>query len=259
MASSTTGTDADGPALPGDDGRLVAQVLALVERLRSTDATDEVLGLFEESVQLLGATSATFLSFIRDDALLASYRSIHVGHPAWPAEYARQEWFTGDPWLAYALHESEPVLARDIASRSPNQQAFESQAARLGYASALVVPAPSPQGQSRVGVLCLGHDDAGAFEQRLGTLRLLARALAMELHAWMRRSVRAELLRRSRITDEDIELLRHELAGRGSKAIGNLMNLEAKTIDSRFQRVCGRLGVPNRRAAVRIALLYGLL
>ena len=260
MASSTAGDDADGSGEPGnEDERRAARLLALAGRLRSTDATDEVLDLFEESVRLLGATSASFLSFIRDDALLASYRSMHVGHPAWPAEYARQEWFTEDPWLAYALHESEPILARDIEPQSPRQQAFGAQAARLGYASALVVPAPSPQGQSRVGVLCLGHDDAGAFEQGLGTRLLLARSLAMELHAWMRRSIRDELLRRSKLTDEDIELLRHELAGRGSKAIANLMNLEAKTIDSRFQRVCAKLGVPNRRAAVRVALLYGLL
>ena len=259
MASSTTGADADEPTEPADVGRVAAQVLALVERLRGTDAIDEVIDLFEESVRLLGATSATFLSFIRDDALLASYRSLHIGHPAWPAEYARQEWFIEDPWLAYALHESEPILARDIEPQSPRQHVFAAQAARLGYASALVIPTPSPQGQSRVGVLCLGHDDANAFEQGAGTRLLLARSLAMELHAWMRRSVRDELLCRSKLTGEDIELLRHELAGRGSKAIANLMNLEGKTIDSRFQRVCAKLGVPNRRAAVRVALLYGLL
>ncbi len=259
MASSTTGTDADSPTEPGDDGQRAAQVLALIERLRNTDATDEVLDLFEASVRLLGAASATFLSFIRDDALLASYRSVHVGHPAWPAEYARQEWFTEDPWLAYALRESEPILARDIEPLSPRQQAFAAQAAHLGYATALIVPAPSPQGQSRVGVLCLGHDEASAFEHGLGMRLLLARSLAMEMHAWMRRSIRDELIHRSGINAGDIELLRHELAGRGSKAIANLMNLEAKTIDSRFQRVCAKLGVPNRRAAVRVALLYGLL
>jgi hypothetical protein len=37
------------------------------------------------------------------------------------------------------------------------------------------------------------------------------------------------------------------------------MNTEAKTIDCRFQRVSSKLGAPNRRAAVRLARLYGLL
>ena len=241
------------------DGHLAAQVLALAQCLRRSAAPCDVLGSFHASVQLIGASSATFLSFICDDALLVSYRCVHVGHPAWPVEYASHEWFTDDPWLAYALHESEPILARDIEPRSPRQQEFVRQAGRLGYASALIAPAPSPQGQSRVGVLCLGREGARASEPWHGASPLLARTLAMEMHAWMHRSTRAELLRRSRIAAHEIELLRHEFAGRGSKAIASLMHLEAKTIDSRFQRACAKLGVPNRRAAVRMALLYGLL
>lgn len=258
MASSAEGPDGGGPGEPGD-GPLAAQALALIGRLQATDATEDVLVLFGQAVQLLGATSATFLSFIRDDALRASYRSVHVGHPAWSAEYARGEWFTDDPWLAYAMHESEPTLSRGIEPKSPRQVEFTANARRLGYAAALIVPAPSPQGQSRVGVLCLGSETGDAFGTGPAMRLLLARALAMEMHAWMRRSIRAELVRRSGITGDDLELLRHELAGRGSKAIANLMNLEPKTIDCRFQRISAKLSVPNRRAAVRIALLYGLL
>lgn len=258
MASSTDGTDVDGRGEPGS-AHWLARVLALVDRIQTLEAAEDVVQVFGETAQLLGASSATFLSFVRDDALLASYRSVHVGHPAWPAEYARGEWFTEDPWLAYSLRESEPVLSRDIQAALAKQQQFIAQASRLGYATALIVPAPSPQGQARVGVLCLGSTDPAAFDAVLPARLLLARSLAMEMHAWMRHSVREELVRRARLTDTDIELLRHELAGRGSKAIGALTGLEAKTIDCRFQRVCGRLGVPNRRAAVRIALLYGLL
>lgn len=258
MASSAEGTDGDSPGEPGDVPS-AARVLALIERLHDTDATEDVVVLFDRAVQLLGATSATFLSFIRDDALLTSYRSVHIGHPAWPAEYARGQWFIEDPWLAYAMHESEPVSSRDIEPTSPRQADFAANARRLGYAAALVVPAPPPQGQSRVGVLCLGSETEDAFGTGLAMRLLLARTLAMEMHAWMRRSIRAELVRRSGITGDDLDLLRHELAGRGSKAIGTLMNLESKTIDCRFQRISAKLGVPNRRAAVRVALLYGLL
>ncbi|WP_370870407.1 LuxR C-terminal-related transcriptional regulator [Hydrogenophaga sp.] len=53
--------------------------------------------------------------------------------------------------------------------------------------------------------------------------------------------------------------MRCEAAGHSSKVIGAAMNLEAKTIDSRFQRVNAKLGAPDRRTAVRIARLYGLL
>ena len=41
--------------------------------------------------------------------------------------------------------------------------------------------------------------------------------------------------------------------------IAAALKTEAKTIDCRFQRVSAKLGAQNRRAAVRLARLYGLL
>lgn len=81
----------------------------------------------------------------------------------------------------------------------------------------------------------------------------------MELHGWLARSILRELVDKARITADDIALLRHEAAGHSSKVIAAAMNIEAKTIDCRFQRVSSKLGAPNRRAGVRLARLYGLL
>lgn len=259
MTSSAHGADEDAPGEPRGESLLLGRTLALLERFAAAAGTDEALALLRDASSALGATAATFLSFIRDDALLASYRCLHVGEPAWPAEYARGEWFADDPWLDYAMHESEPILSGDIAPKSPRQQAFIEQAARLGYPHALIVPSPSPQGQSRVGMLCLGSEADAFSGGSHATVRLLARSLAMELHGWMRRSIRDEIVARTRISADDIELLRHELAGHSSKVIALVLNTEAKTIDCRFQRVSAKLGTANRRAAVRVALLYGLL
>jgi DNA-binding NarL/FixJ family response regulator len=88
---------------------------------------------------------------------------------------------------------------------------------------------------------------------------VLARALAMELHHSIAKSMREELLRGASLTESELHLLRCEAAGHSSKVIGAAMNLEAKTIDSRFQRLNSKLGAPDRRSAVRIARLYGLL
>jgi DNA-binding NarL/FixJ family response regulator len=81
----------------------------------------------------------------------------------------------------------------------------------------------------------------------------------MELHRWLLQSIRSELLIRSKLTAADIELLRHENAGHSSKVIGAALSIEAKTVGCRFQRVSAKLDAPNRRTAVRIARLYGLL
>ena len=113
---------------------------------------------------------------------------------------------------------------------------------------------------SRVGVLCLGSHRQGFFDDDgYAKVRVLARSLAMELHRWMLQAIRQELLIKSRITTADIELLRHEEAGHSSKVIGAALNIEAKTVDCRFQRVSAKLEAPDRRTAVRIARLYGLL
>ena len=94
---------------------------------------------------------------------------------------------------------------------------------------------------------------AGDDEHRLETTsRLLPvyRALALGLTDWFQRRGRDELVRRAHLTDRDLDLLRHELLGHGSKP---------KTIDCRFHRLNVRLGVANRRDAVRLCKRYGLL
>lgn len=237
-----------------------ARAVQILQRIGNTDAPDELLAAFREATLTLGADAGVFTSYIRDDATLASYRTLLACDPAWSTEYARQDWYADDPWLRHALHDTEPIRSTELVLQSERERVFVETAAGLGFASAVIVAAPSSQGPSRVGVLCLGSTTAGFFEdQGYETVRILARALAMELHACMRRSIRRELMTRSRITPDDIELLRHEAAGHSSKMIAATLNTEAKTIDCRFQRVNAKLDAPNRRAAVRLARLYGLL
>ena len=162
--------------------------------------------------------------------------------------------------MRYASCDEEPTRASYLTYSSPEENAFIRAAAEHGFASALIAPAPSSVGLSRVGVLCLGSADPERFEgESYPRVRVLARALAMELHHSIAKSMREELLRGGSLTEADLHLLRCEAVGQSSKVIGAAMNLEAKTIDSRFQRVNAKLGAPDRRTAVRIARLYGLL
>lgn len=246
-------------ALTRADCRL-ARALRGVARLGSAATTDTLLLALRELIGDLGADAAVFTSFVQDDATLASYRMLAVCDPAWSAQYAREQRFAHDPWLQHAMHDCETVLSSDIEPRSPDEETFAQAAARTGFASAVIAPAPSTHGTARVGVLALGSATPGFFDDDdFATLRVLARALAMELHTWLARSIARDLIDKARITAEDIALLRHEAAGHSSKVIAAAMNTEAKTIDCRFQRVSSKLGAPNRRAAVRLARLYGLL
>ena len=118
------------------------------------------------------------MSFLRDDATLASYRSLVACDPLWSAEYARQQWFEDDPWLRHAMGDSEPIRSSELVLHSPREEAFIEAAARAGFASVVIAPAPSSHGPSRVGVLALGSATPGFFDgDGYATVRVLARAL----------------------------------------------------------------------------------
>ena len=239
-----------------DNVRLL-QILPLITDARSSG---EVISLFREAVVVLGADAGVFLSCLQDDATRTSLRSLWACDPAWAADYAFHRWFEHDPWLRYASSDAEPTRSSNLVCSSTEENAFIRAAAEHGFAAALIAPAPSSVGLSRVGVLCLGSADSERFEsENYPQVRVLARALSMELHHSIAKSMREELLRGASLTEADLHLLRCEAAGHSSKVIGAAMNLEAKTIDCRFQRVNSKLGAPDRRTAVRIARLYGLL
>ena len=236
-----------------------ARVLNLLAGFNSADNAESAVGQFHDALELIGADAGVFLSAISDDAARTSYRSLLACDPVWAIEYARLGWHEHDPWLRHALHNEDPVRDTEL-KLLPREHEFVQTAAKYGFASAMVVPAPSSAGTSRVGVLCLGSNRPGFFDgDAYPRVRIVATMLAMELHRWMRRAACKELLAKARIRPEDIDLLWHEQAGHTSKVIAKAMNVPPQTVDTRFHRLCMRLDVPDRRSAARVARLYGLL
>lgn len=234
--------------------------LACLPQIGDAASPELALALFRQVVADLGADAGMFMSCLQDDATRTSYRSLLACDPAWGSEYAARGWFKHDPWLRHATEQTEPIRSSELMLITREEEDFAATAATFGFASAVIAPAPSCAGISRVGVLCLGSDRPGFFDDEgHAVLRVLSRALAMELHRWLMSAIKAELLTKSRLTEADLALLRHQDAGHSSKAIGAALNIEAKTVDCRFQRVSAKLEAPDRRTAVRIARLYGLL
>lgn len=237
-----------------------ARVMEILPSIGDADTTEIAVDLFRQAVDHLGAGAGVFMSYLRDDATRSTYRSLLACDPVWASEYARRGWYDHDPWLRHASIDTEPVRSSELMMTSAEEEAFAEASASLGFASAVIAPAPTCAGLSRVGVLCLGSTRLGFFEDEGYTkVRILARALGMELHRWLLQKIRKELLIKSQLTVADFELLRHEAAGHTSKVIGTALNIEAKTVDCRFQRLSAKLDAPDRRTAVRIARLYGLL
>lgn len=237
-----------------------SKVCAVVSKIEGAADAAEAITLLKQACQRLGAEAAIFVSFIRDDAIISSYRSLLACDPLIGIKYAHHDWAADDPWLIHAMHCSEPIRTNELAPVAPFPDGFAETTMHHGFRSAVIVPAPCAAGHSRVGMLCLGSSTPDYFDDAAyPQLRCLARALAMELNQWMHRCVKAELLAESKITEDDLELLRFEQRGMSSKAIAAALYTEAKTIDCRFQRVNQKLRMPNRRAATRLAELYGLI
>ena len=208
----------------------------------------------------MGAGASEFGSFIRDDPSHESYRFLLACDPVWCFEYERKAWYANDPWLNYALNHSEPARGSEIPIATKQHRAAVDLAVEFGFSSAAIVPAPSAGGLSRVGVLVLGSSTPGFFEgDGFIGLKVVARSLAMELHEWWVGQIKGELIANARITSEDLLLLRHERMGHSTKRIAAELDTSAASVDSRFQRINAKLGVPNRKAAANLAAEYGLI
>lgn len=231
----------------------------MLPQIRGCRNAESAVALFSDLVRAMGAESGVFLSAVTDDAMRMSIRSLLACDTRWAIEYTRPGWHDQDPWLRYALENQTPIRGSDLLVH-PWEEDFAQKAALLGFRSALVVPAPTSFGAARTGVLVLGSSDARHFQgESFPLVRIVARALAMELHEWLLASARDDLLDKTGITPDQIELLRHEAEGHGSKTISAALGITPKAVDRRFERLCMKLGAADRQIAVRIARLYDLI
>ena len=172
---------ADRVAQPDYSGNVMAAIHQLALASDEAHAVD----LLAAASDQMGTDAAAFVSFVRDDPSHESFRFLLACDPVWCLEYERRAWYSNDPWLQYSLTNSSPARAHEISPGSAQQRAVVELAAQFGFRSALIVPAPSSGGLSRVGVLCLGSSTPGFFDDDgYLTLKMLARTLAMELHEW---------------------------------------------------------------------------
>jgi len=266
-APSSGASDADHAASRAEtllnhvaDTHYFDRVVSIAVRVPAARDQQTVHALFREGVIALGASSAVFVSFVRDDRNLAACRFMLACDPAWGRAYIQEGHFAHDPWLAYAAQHTEPVVASELNLLDDDHRQVMDLAARAGFVSAVLVPAHSAPGHSRISMLCLGSPTPGYFEgEGLAQLRVSARMLAMELHDWWLARIRRDLIVKARITPEDLVLLQHQCQGHSSKKIAAELKVSKSSINSRFQRMNAKLGVGNRRLAVQLAIECGLI
>ena len=68
---------------------------------------------------------------------------------------------------------------------------------------------------------------------------------------------RVKFVEKCEIDASDITVLQHALKGHTSADIALLTNTTACAVDERFRRLCARMQVRNRKAAITLAYLHG--
>ena len=237
-----------------------ARIASIAGRVLAASDQPTVHALFREGVTLLGASCAVFVSFVQDQSRLSTCRLMLACDPDWVRAYVHDANFAHDPWLAYAADHSEPIVASALNVVDIEHQRVAALAAHAGFVSTVLIPAHSGGGRSRISVLCLGSSTPGYFEgEGTAQLRVSARMLALELHDWWLSRIRRDLMAKARITPSDLILLQHQCQGHSSKRIAAELQVSKSSINSRFQRMNGKLGVGTRRKAVQVAIECGLI
>lgn len=237
-----------------------SRVMGITGQLAQADDEAKAVVVLSAAAGAMGFDAAAFVSFLRDDPSLETFRFMLACDPLWCLKYEREASYLADPWLGYALKHTEPARGEDIPATSQRQRAVSKLAMQYGFASSLIVPAPCSGAVTRLGVLCLGSTQPGfVVDAGFMPLKVLARGLAMDLHEWWIARLRLELIEYAELTDEDIALLAHERMGLGTKHIAMRLATSPHSINSRFYRMNARLGVPNRKAAAQLAAEYNVI
>lgn len=232
-----------------------AELCELADSLVVADEASAI-AVLELASRVGGADAALFVWVVPGHNEQLWFRSLAALDHRWGASVLRRLHEGPCNWLAHAARSSEPLLVRESADT--NADGTSATSGEPSIRASWLVPAPSPQSSDALGLLILASTDEARLDVTRAVLPVY-RALALALAEWFQRRAREELVQRAHLTDRDLELLRHEQMGHGSKRIAAALHVEPKTIDCRFHRLNVRLGVANRRDAVRLCQRYGLL
>ena len=241
------------------DGTWRARLTDIAECVARASEPVEIQALLHMATLELGAERSFFAS-IKGEGRDAHFAFILDCDASWWHRYRFGCGLHSHPWFTYAARHSVPTTGTDLGASAPEHQTIIDNAVAAGFASTALIPVHSGQWERRVGLLCLGHSSVGYFEDPSFTsVVVAARSLALELHARWSDHERVQLSQRTRLSEPEIRLLERHCAGRSSKQIAEELNVSCQSINSRFQRIIAKLGVRNRREAMRLAIDCGLI
>lgn len=238
----------------------LAAALEAITRIHLAMDSPQLLERLMRATTAIGATASIYTLTIPENGTEPSSFSLFACHPALAQRQYRVGPLSNHPWFRCAWERSAPTTEQQVLLTSASDAEAIDLARQHGFRSCLIVPTPSRADPERLEMLCLGSTTDGAFEgEDASIVRTLARALAAELHDWVSRHLSESLQEAARLQKPDIELLKFEWQGLGTKEIALKTGMSPAAVNSRFQRLNTRLECTTRKASARRAAAYGLL
>ncbi|MBL0726134.1 sigma-70 region 4 domain-containing protein [Piscinibacter sp. HJYY11] len=237
-----------------------ARALDAITRIASAIDAPELLECLHVATDALGASGSLYTASIPENERETLNLSLYACDPTFAQQQRQLGPLVDHPWFRFARSHSMPGTHLEVELTHDSDAAAVALAARYGFRACLIVPVSQSAAANRVEMLCLGSDNSTLFEDpQTARIRTLARALAGELHDWLSRYLSARLREAARLQPSDIELLRMEYEGLGTKEIAQRTGMTSASVDSRFQRINVRMECASRKASARRAAAYGLL
>lgn len=245
--------------MTADRSELILHLHTLAERVHLCADEPALSELLDELCDALGADHWVYVTFLRGEDALGSYRFLAGCSPAWCQHYVRQRWYLNDPMLAYATEHAEPAIASTIAPQTAGQRRLLDAAREYGFSAGMIVPAHSAA-HLRIGVLYVAYCNPSALDSEIYTAsRLPLRALSAEVLDRILVSIRTETIERCGLDERELTLLRYQRAGLSSKDIARLGEGSPHAIDRMFGRIIHKLGLSSRAEAAHVAYVNGLI
>lgn len=237
-----------------------AQALEAIVQIPSAVSPPELLARLMLATVAIGASASLYTAAIPGGGREPSCFSLFACHPAFAQAQESQLSLLSHPWFRFARTHTLPGTDHQIRIEHGADAAALKLAQQYGFRSCLIVPIPNGRAVDRLEMLCLGSSEAGTFEgAQARVVRTLARSLAAELHDWLTSHLRQRLTEAAQLQESDVDLLAMAWRGLGSKDIAGLTGMSTASVNSRFQRINGRLNCPSRKASAMRAAAYGLL
>lgn len=225
--------------------------------------TDEfsIHDILRKILPTLGAESYFYITLLNNEHLKGykSHRFFIGCAPQFSQLYSHRKWFMVDPYIEYSRTNSAVVCDDHIPLRSRGQLDMRKAAADYGFKSLVVVPSHSGS-LDRFGVLYLGSDSAPKRGNPLMmTNRILFRSIGMELLDWWALKIKAEMMSKFELTENEVALLKFHRNGYRARDVADELDISLKTVHNRMRILKEKFEVDSISAALRFAVSHGVL